>query len=282
MQYMSSEPHQTPTTPPSCDCHFHVFSAGRFAAGARYVPRYAASLNDWDRFREPSHIQRGVVVQPSFLGVDNRELLATLAVRQESLRGVGVVAESVTERDLRRLHANGVRGIRLNLMGVADDVQTLRDLPSSWWTAIMTAGLHLELHSDVARIAALLPHVPQALTVVLDHFAKPRAASLTDETFRMVNRRLNEKGQTFITLSGAYRQSEGNPMANERLAHLLARMWLEIAGRDRLLWGSDWPCTNHETQADRVSVSHTLDQWLPEANDRLAVLHVNPHRLYWR
>ena len=267
---------------PVCDCHFHVFNAGGRAAEARYAPVYAASLADWEAQSSPSEVTRGVVVQPSFLDTDNSLLLTTLAQRPRALRGVAVVPASVTAAELQSLYAGGVRGIRLNLMGVADDVQTIRNLSVSWWSALITAGLHIELHAEIGRIASLLPIVPQSITTVLDHFAKPHNASLADETVQAVSARQRAGGDTYVTLSGAYRLGAVEVPPQKKFSEQLAGLWRDLLGRDRLLWGSDWPCTNHESDANYAALRATLNDWLPETDDRQAALQTNPQRLYWR
>ncbi len=270
------------TDPPACDCHFHVFNARENAAGARYIPNYAALLADWQAQSSPLNILRGVVVQPSFLGADNSLLLTTLAHRPHQLRGVAVITESATYAELKHLYLCGVRGIRLNLIGAADDVQAIRELPATWWSALIAAGLHLELHSDVGRIAVLLPLVPQDVIVVLDHFAKPLAALHADETVRAVCARQKAGTETYITLSGSYRLSRCDTASSKKFSKDLAALWVTVVGPHHLLWGSDWPCTNYESEANYLRLRDALDQWLPDAEERLAALHTNPARLYWR
>ena len=128
---------------------------------------------------------------------------------------------------------------------------------------------------------ALLPLVPLNATVVLDHFAKPQTVSPADETVQAVRRRQQAGGITYITLSGAYRLGTGNADLQKKLSVELAAAWLDLLGRDFLLWGSDWPCTNYESHANYGRLRDMLDQWLPEANDRQATLVSNPQRLYW-
>ena len=282
MQVMFTKLDQLPEIPSPCDCHFHVFSAQERSVEARYTPDYAASLSDWEKLSGLSGVQRGIVVQPSFLGIDNRLLLATLASRTDNLRGIAVVSQSVSESELRDLHANGVRGIRLNLMGCADDERAICDFPSSWWSGLIAAGLHLELHSDIGRIAVLLPQVPSDITVVLDHFAKPELASIADDTVVAVRHRQRAGGDTYVALSGAYRLGVDDPHAQKKFGTKLAALWRDELGRDRLLWGSDWPCTRHESEANYAALRDSLDHWLPDADDCGAALRINPQRLYWR
>lgn len=270
-------PTEPPDNPPACDCHFHVFSADESAADARYVPTYSAKLRDWETHAQDSGVQRGVVVQPSFLGTDNRQLLQALRQRPLTLRGVAVVAPTATEAELRELHKGGVRGVRLNLMGARDDVGALQALPASWWSALMAVGMHLELHADAGRVAVLLPMVPQGLTVVLDHFAKPDRIDTQDDTVRAVGDRRHSPGATYVTLSGAYRQTA----ANRPICRELALLWLEELSPDHLLWGSDWPCTNFETEADYAALIGVLRAWLPQTADHQAALAANAQTLYW-
>ena len=272
--------------PPACDCHFHVFTARESSPGARYQPAYTASFGDWRALSGKAGIGRGIVVQPSFLGVDNRVLLQTLQQAPEALRGVAVVADNVNLVEMRRLHDTGVRGIRLNLMGMNDDAEHLRALPSAWWGNLMASGMHLELHADVGRIATLLPWVPSGVTVVLDHFAKPAAANADDPTLRAVQRRAGNGDAVYITLSGVYRlggsdERSGSMPGNDH-ARALARLWLDVLGSKRLLWGSDWPCTNHEAHADYDRLRSQLDWLIADDATRAAILADNPAALYWR
>ena len=279
---MPTENFLSPIKATAYDCHFHVFAAGESAGEARYAPDYASPLGVWQTAANKAGVSHGVVVQPSFLGLDNRLLLATLKENPERLRGVAVVDESATEAKLRNLHTRGVRGIRLNLMALADDEQAITDLPATWWSALIAAELHLELHADIGRIATLLPLLPQSATVVLDHFAKPRSVSSTDETVRALRRRQQTGAVTYITLSGGYRLGASSASLQTKFGIELAAMWLDLLGRDCLLWGSDWPCTNHESDASYSRLRESLDQWLPDAEDKHAALHSNPQRLYWR
>src|SRR6476661_4454491 len=106
---------------PAVDCHAHVFSADAPAvAGARYRPAYVATLEAWREQWARAGVTHGVLVQPSFFGADNREMLAAIAQAPERLRGVAVVDSGADEAHIDRLHTGGVRAIRLNLLGVAD------------------------------------------------------------------------------------------------------------------------------------------------------------------
>ena len=130
------------------DVHAHVFSPDRpFAAGARYVPDYAAGLEEWFALQDAAGVTHGVLVQPSFYGTDNSMLLAALAAHPRRLRGVVVVNPGVDRAILKRWDAAGVRGIRLNLWGGA----SIPPLDSADWQSLFevigSLGWHVELHA---------------------------------------------------------------------------------------------------------------------------------------
>ncbi len=103
------------------DTHAHVFSASApTVAGARYRPAYAATLEAWRALREPLGLTHGVVVQVSFYGTDNTEVLAAVARDPARLKGVAIVDPSFDESRLAALHEGGIRAMRLNLKSVAD------------------------------------------------------------------------------------------------------------------------------------------------------------------
>src|SRR4051812_14286368 len=90
------------------DAHAHVFSADAPAvAGARYRPTYGANVKEWRGLWERAGITHGVVVQPSFFGTDNREMLDTIAADPQHLRGVAVLDPLVDAPTLERFSALG-------------------------------------------------------------------------------------------------------------------------------------------------------------------------------
>jgi len=252
------------------DCHFHVFEAGRAVPQARYVPAYSATLEQWSEQARAVGVSHGVLVQPSFLGVDNRLLLSTLAAHPDRLIGVVVVSPRTSPQELAAMNALGVRGVRLNLSGRSHDLADwTREHP--FWECLLSMGWHLEVHTDPGRLPDVLPHLPSSLHVVVDHMAKPLKPRPSDPTISLLGR----LGPTRVSvkLSGGYRQRDADPQA---VAHSL----LEELGCSALLWGSDWPCTNFETWADYRMLYASLGQWLPEGHLQ-QVTRMNPLRLYW-
>ncbi len=271
----------------SVDSHFHVFEAGQSLAGARYTPPYAAPLRAWQAAAESVGVSHGVLVQTSFMGTDNRLLLAQLAHHPDTLRGVSVLPPTATLATLAPLQARGVRGIRLNLAGRSHDMRAWASA-APLWDAILQLRWHVELHTDAGALPDVMAALPLALPLVVDHFGKPAQASPQDATVAALRQRSRHGGtgrsaslgQTMpnvhVKLSAAYRLALGvKPQT-------LARLWLEELGPQALLWGSDWPCTNHESEADYPALHAALEDWLGQAPGVVeAVRSRNARRLYW-
>lgn len=269
------------------DTHLHAFLAQQAQTGARYQPTYDAHLADWQAQARACGVTHGVLVQTSFMGTDNSHLLAQLATAPNHLRGVAVVSPSAKASELASLHAQGVRGLRLNLAGSAHDM-TAWAQSAALWDAVLALGWPVELHTDTGALPAVLAALPAALPLVLDHFAKPQAASSLDATVQAIARRVNQPAgrevtlpQLHVKLSAAYRL---HPLLQSTEAlRALANLWLAELGPAALLWGSDWPCTNNEKFANYPVLHGQLADWL--GHDAALLTQVrqhNPLALYWR
>jgi predicted TIM-barrel fold metal-dependent hydrolase len=102
--------------------------------------------------------------------------------------------------------------------------------------------------------------------------AKPSQGSVKDSTLIALRARA-KISPLYVKLSGAYRLAKVDPV---RLAGLL----LNELGPSALLWGSDWPCTNHEQFADFEKLIEQVHEWIPsEFLDQ--IMARNPMQLYW-
>src|SRR3954471_24522190 len=102
----------------SCDCHAHVCgpeSRYPYAANRLYTP-HDALPSDYRRMLDSLGIQRGVLVQPSIYGADNRALLEALKLDREPLRGCAVVPWDIAANEIEALHAAGIRAVRCNIV----------------------------------------------------------------------------------------------------------------------------------------------------------------------
>ncbi len=260
----------------ACDAHVHVFVRGAelraLAPDRRYTPCRDAPLADLLALTAGHGISRAVLVQPSFLGTDNSQLLSALAMAPERLRGVAVVEETAPTHTLAAMRNAGVAGHRLNLIGrPAPDLG--QPGARAFLERLRIAGWHVEVQVEGARLSAVLPPLLAAgLPVVVDHFGLPgHPFDAGDATWRALAAAAQD-GDVFVKLSGGYRF--GATDLRPYVHHLL-----ELLGAERLLWGSDWPWTRFEEgRSYRAALHEVLDA--VAAGDRAAILRTTPARLY--
>jgi predicted TIM-barrel fold metal-dependent hydrolase len=238
-------------------------------------------------------LSRIVLVQPSPYGADNRCMLDAMeALGPGSARGVAVIDERHDAPALERLNGAGVRGVRLNIAsGGNDDDQPLPERIGALARRIAPLGWHLQLFIAPPALAELertLTKLPVA--VVIDHMGLVPAAGFERDPGFAALLRLLDTGRCWVKLSGAYRLS-GSDEDFESVAPLACA--LVQARADRLVWGSDWPHTPRHRGTpephgsprpfrpiDTGRLLDLLEDWVPRADTRLAVLVDNPASLY--
>ncbi|PZQ68602.1 MAG: amidohydrolase [Variovorax paradoxus] len=264
----------------ACDAHIHVYDA-RFPAvpGARLMPP-DASVGDYRRLQQRTGLRRAVFVTPSTYGTDNRPMLQALQAFGDDARGVAVIDGTETDAELARLHAQGVRGVRLNLsLGVGTHADMLAPIAQR----IAPLGWHLQLliPADVLLAQAdVLSALPVPL--VFDHFARLSPADAGRRPAHAVVLQLLRAGRAWIKLSGGYLVSPTHTTEDPALDDL-ARSFLDAAP-ERVVWGSDWP---HATATaglqplpDDARQLDRLAQWTGGGELFAQVLVRNPAVLY--
>jgi len=246
------------------DCHAHVYEHIKAVAGARYVPNAPATLGLWSQSLKKHGLKGGVIVQVSFLGTDNSQLCAALAQLDSTIfAGVAVVSPSIEEHEIDRLYDAGVRGFRWNLVRGAslpalDDPQVRNFLSS-----IYKRGMHIELHLESPRLAGYIgPLLDVGGTVVVDHFGLPSEPDPTNDPWiKAIAEQKNVSG-LYVKFSASYR----TPFATLSHAQAIQNLLLP----DHIVWGSDWPHTQHESNVDysRVAIQKST---LPIETDSRAV-----------
>ena len=261
------------------DSHAHVFVRGLpLAPQRRHAPDYDATLDSYVRYLAGNEVSHAVLVQPSFLGTDNSFFAAICRQYPQRFRGVAVVEPAVSDKELESLADAGVVGMRLNLLGLP-----LPDLRSGEWPRLLARANSLRWHVEVHRDASDLPMVvgellAQRCTVVVDHFGRPSAeAGVSDPGFRyLLSTAIT--GRVWVKLSGAYRSTRGN--SGLGLGTELAGALLDAFGSERLVWGSDWPHTQHQDRIDYAASVHALATWVPEEWTRAAILSRSAKELF--
>lgn len=242
------------------DAHAHVFTRSlSLTSGRRYTPDYDATLQDYLAHLDAHGLSHGVLVQPSFLGTDNQYLLDALAQAPDRLRGVVVVDPDIDCQELQAMARQGVVGIRLNLMG-----KPLPDFSEPQWAPLFkqVAALkwHVELHRHVEDLPDLIRGLlPFGCNIVVDHFGRPDAGLGVDDPAFAALLELGLTGQVWVKVSAIYRLG-GTDAQNAAFAHAALPLLARTFGAQRLVWGSDWPHTQHEQQVSYASVVEQLRQ----------------------
>jgi predicted TIM-barrel fold metal-dependent hydrolase len=255
------------------DTHAHAFTLdGELARGRRYTPDRAAPIEAYLAQLDGAGVAQGVLVQPSFLGTDNSYLLQCLAVHPDRLRGIAVIDPSCDEVTMAEMSAAHVVGLRLNLFGFDHAFVAEPD----WQRLLARAAEHdwqIEIHTTGEHIPFLLSALwPSGANIVIDHFGRPDpAAGLADPGIKAMLAKA-DSGRIWIKLSGPYRCG-GRP-------ELYARAFLDAFGAQRLMWGSDWPWTQHADGMTFAKALGWLSDWLPDEAVRHTVLEQTPRALF--
>ncbi|CAN0171813.1 unnamed protein product [Ectocarpus sp. 4 AP-2014] len=256
-----------------------------------------------------NNVSYGVMVQPSFLGVDNSYLVRQLR-EHPWLRGVvGVTnadgtldTDSVSLPLLEDMHRVGVRGVRLNLLkkseedmtrlNAAMDAETGDDGFVNLWAFIKEHDWHVEAQQEsdgwVDLIETLVGKRKRFIfctgcKIVVDHFSRPDPAlNLEDPGWRAVLRAARDN-DIYMKITGTYRLG----VCPEILAGM-AQIARESFGIERLLWGSDYPHTgcagpdirHCEDSQDYAALLQTVRDWYPDEEDQKSVLYSNAARVF--
>ena len=279
-------PNSSGTAPPrlkaplnACDCHMHIYDGARFPPsrpGARMTEN--AGVAEYRRFQKRIGTSRVVVVQPAANHTDNTVTLDALAQLGAQARGIAVVHPTVTDAELKSMAAQGIRGIRFTQFDPKTAATTI-DMIEPLAKRVAPLGLHVQIHWRADQIvsgADLLQRLPG--TLVFDHLGRLPQSTGTRDPALGVLRRLLDKGNSWIKLSGAYMMS-GPPRYPD--AAPIAQAYI-AAAPERVVWGSDWP---HPTEGDTLkpddaALFDLLSDWAPDEKTRNKILVENPAALY--
>jgi predicted TIM-barrel fold metal-dependent hydrolase len=277
--------------PGACDCHVHVIGdPSRYAMvpTRRYTPPQA-SVEALLALQSALHLERVVVVQPSFYGTDNRCTVDALQALGARARGIAVIDEYATDAQLDALQKSGVRGVRVNLE-TAGETDSAAAFDKLFAAAARVSGRdwHVQCYTRLSIVAALKDEIGALpVPVVLDHFAGAKAEGGEPGWSALLA--LVRSGNVYVKLSAPYRISSQPGYGD---VAPLARALVETRA-DRMLWGSDWPHTSSArppgsgvetispfTPIDDGAVLNLFASWVPDPATRRQILVDNPARLY--
>jgi predicted TIM-barrel fold metal-dependent hydrolase len=235
-------------------------------------------------------VERVVIVNPSVYGTDNSSTTYGLKARSGTARGIAVIDDRISDRELRTMDAAGFRGIRLNLSTVGiSDPQTARARFLAAAGRMKDLGWHIQMFTNLAVIASIKDLVAEAsVAVVFDHFGGAQAALGPEQPGFSDLLGLLKSGRAYVKISGAYLASKQAPDYPDVTPVAQA---LISANPDRVLWGTDWPHPDATSNRAPTEVSplrpiddgrlfNRLPLWAPDPGIRRKILVENPAKLY--
>ncbi|MCP3381277.1 amidohydrolase family protein [Bradyrhizobium sp. CCGUVB4N] len=264
--------------PGATDCHFHTYDKNYpVIKNATLLPDDALP-DDYRALQRRIGTSRGVIIQPSTYGTDNRlQIASRKALGTENFRVVAVVAEDVSDADLKQLGEQGVCGVRFNLAypGVLTFVSLKILAPK-----LADLGWHCQFNIRPDQLednAALLQSLPTKL--VFDHLSQvPQPAGLDSRAYK-ITRELIDRGKTWVKLSGPYvTTKKGPPMFED--AGAVAAAYAKAAP-ERMVWGSDWPHPSEkEHKPNDAQLFDLFHDWVGGDAVFKRILVDNPVELY--
>ena len=228
----------------SCDCQFHIYADPQQfppRVNPPYPPIESATFSEAQRMHKAIGFSRGVIVHSAIYGSDHRLLLHALEGLndRDRYRGIGIVDDGVSDKELERLHAAGVRGARFNFVRFFAMEQREAEVRRSM-ARIKELGWHARLHvngEDLLENSTLLRSFTD-IPMVIDHFGHVGfAGGLDRPVIRWVLDSL-KLDNWWMMVSNGNRDSKMATGWDDALPY--GKAFIEAAP-DRIVWGSDWP-----------------------------------------
>lgn len=149
------------------DSHFHIID-DRYplVANQGYLPGNFTCADYQGRVKD-LNIVGGAIVSGSFQAFDQTYLLQALEELGPTFVGVTQLPASVSDEEVLRLNAAGVRAVRFNLKrGGSETVEKLEFFAERVYEV---AGWHVELHVDSTHLADLYPILVGLPSISIDH-----------------------------------------------------------------------------------------------------------------
>ena len=281
--------HPNPTKPSfkppkgAVDAHCHVFGPASkfpFAPERKYTP-CDASKDQLFGLRNFLGFERNVIVQASCHGTNNDALEDALLSSNNLARGVAVVSPDITDSDLKRLDAAGVRAVRFNFLKRLVD-NAPRDIFHNIAKRIANLGWHVVVYIEAEDLEDLVPFLQSLPTdIIFDHMARPNViAGLNSPNFTLFQK-IMENEKFWCKTSCPERLSKEGPEKN--YSDIIPFMTLLIKNySERVLWGTDWPHPNMKSHMpDDGKLVDILEEIAPTPELQRKLLVSNPMRLYW-
>ncbi len=268
----------------SWDTHVHIFdNPPPMQIGNRLIPFPHAPADALDAMLHRLGLDHAVIVDGALGGTEI--LIAQLEQSRGRHRGVAVVNDRVSDHDLDRLHAAGVRGARfyfVDFMGPPQDPDAYkrsidRIARLGWHALIFVQPKDLIAHEKVLR--------ETPVPIVIDHLSEIRIADGLEQPAMALMLDIQSSRDAYVKIScGDRRSLVGAPGYEDDIP--FARKAIDN-DPSKVIWGTDWPHVLYK------HVSNPVDP-MPDDRDLMrlvlsycrtqaevdAILRDNPAKLY--
>ncbi len=281
-----SKPRYTPP-PGAVDAHCHVFGPMAqfpFSPKAKYIPEDAGAEQLF-ALRDYLGFTKNVIVQASCHGTDNAATLDAIAKAGAidgvpMARGVAVVDPAISDAELERLHAGGIRGIRFNFLK-----RLVEHAPKDKFLEVsrrLPAGWHIVVYLEADILEELRPFFDAIpVPIVVDHMGRPDVRQGPDGADMTAFRAfLDSRPDIWFkpTCPDRLEFPDGPPW--DHFARSVAPLVADYP--DRCIWGTDWPHpTMEHAVPDDGPIVDIIPRIAPTEELQRKLLVSNPERLYW-
>jgi 2-pyrone-4,6-dicarboxylate lactonase len=264
------------------DAHCHVFGPGNkfpYAPSRKYTP-VDAPKEKLFALRDFLGFDKNVIVQASCHATDNSALVDALVNSNGKARGVAVIGEDTSDKELQKLDAAGVRGVRFNFVKRLVDF-TPRDVLERLAARVERFGWHIVVYFEMPDLPDLEDFFTGLPTlVVVDHMGRPDVKKGVEHPeFQRFLKLMKAHPQIWCKTSCPERLTVAGPPYDDVVP--FARTLVE-SFPDRVLWGTDWPHPNMPVEAPDDGVLVDVIPKIartPALQQKLLV--DNPMKLYW-
>jgi predicted TIM-barrel fold metal-dependent hydrolase len=262
------------------DCHLHVLDPLRFpyAADTPYRPsgQEIAPAPHLLRLLDVYNVRHALPVGTnSGYGTDSRCLLDALALGGGRFRGIAVVENDVSTRELEGLKALGVVGVAFNVPFLGTDyyrgVGPLLD-------KLVELDLLLQIQVEQDQLLSLLPLLEKSkVRLLVDHCGRPSVAHGLEQPGFQTLLALGRGRCAHVKLSGAYKFSQQAYPYKDTWPFIAALA--EAFTLERCVWGSDFPFLRASERLDYGPLVAMVAELFPAIEDQHQLLWQTPARL---
>jgi predicted TIM-barrel fold metal-dependent hydrolase len=268
--------------PGSWDCHFHAHGPAQiwpYSEGRNYTPP-AAPIEHWFNLAEILGIERGTIVQTAVQGKDTGSLFDAVEKSEGRLKAIIRADPDLDKAAVKKYHAAGVRGIRLNLVGRLHGGYDATFFERSVAHAV-DAGWVVTMHIDtdhLVKLADVIRKIPG--NAVLDNFVMIDARPGKEEPTFSVLMDLLKEPNVWIKCAAAYRMLKKGA-THEQMVAMSKK--IHAASPDRSLWGSNWPHSDYFKPGQMPNDGDLVDylsEFVPDPVNLRKLMADNPKRLF--